>query len=109
MALRNDKLIRQLQIAFYDEDYDKIEKYLKRGANPNIDENKLYKYAVSNDNLPLLQLLLKYDESCLTSDKSIINTACAYNSINCLRFLCDLIKADDYKRTATYTRLQQFI
>ena len=99
----------KLYDAFMNDDYTKMNKYLSNGANPNIYDNKLYKYAVSNDDIDLLKLLLKYNESCIFDDKSIVTLACAYNAVDCLHNLNTIINLENYKKTATYTILKRII
>lgn len=99
----NDKLYN----AFIEDDYIKIDKYLSKGADPTIYDNKLYKYAAANDDIDLLIILFKYNK-CI-KDKGIVSIACSFNSQKCIKYMLSYINIEDYKRTAIYSILQGYI
>jgi len=89
-----DKLNKKLSDAFNNNDHIKIKKYLNLGADVCVET--MYKYAVANDDIELLDLLLLHNTNCIKKNKDIINIGCIYNSSKCLKKLLDYIDMSDY-------------
>lgn len=96
------KLNTKLHNAFLDSNYNKMNKLLIKGADPTMNDNQLYKYASSNDDIELFKLLIKYNKTCILTDKDIINCLCAFNSIHCIKYLNNIMVLSMCKGNATY-------
>ena len=86
MEALNKKLIG----ACNNNDYEKIEKYLSQGADPCVDDECLIRDSVFLNDTKLLNILLNYiNDSYVNGD--IINIACAFNRVECVKLLYNKI------------------
>lgn len=104
-----EKLNEKLYNSFLNNDRDKINKYLLKGAEPTTHDNELYRYAAANDDDCLLNILLQFNKTTVLTDKGIMTLACMYNSVKCIKILCNIINRYDYKRTPSYDIIQKII
>jgi len=91
-------LYSELISAYNNNDYNKMEKYLKQGANPCTNDAELFNNVVIRNDYETLKLLLKYVDD-ISEYRDIINLACAFNSVDCIKILYNKINLNDFKET----------